>query len=640
MSSIPLSQPEIFEVELSPRYLPSRGDLVAWVASLGVHLVVIAILATIHFEVMQETERAITSEMDEEELEPLQYAFDAELTDQLGNDSNTDILSSSQDTAAKIGERDPLRAIQEQVDTPLAVPIPLVIDDIPKPEQAEFAAPIQTRGATEHPGGVEGAVDRLAWEIHNSLREGKTLVVWLFDVSPSLNKRRQVIADRVENVYNQLTALNVGADKALVSAVVSFSNHLNFVTPEPLSSSEDVVKAVRAIRSEESGDEFVFEAVIRATDKWIKQRTQFHRNVMLVVVTDEAGSDAQNLEKAIALTKRHGIRCYVVGDEAPFGRKSTEMPFTLENGETVIGVMDNGPENYYPDLVSLAYWGANGWDLDQMSSGFGPYALTRLSTETGGLFLVAQESGRHKFDPQIMRNYSPDYRPIAAIDSDLRKNQAKQSLVKVAVESGINQLAIPRLDFPAENDTVLRQAITESQKPQAELDYKLTALQSELEQGEKDRKKVGEARWQAAYDLAMGRVLALRVRSYGYNLMLAEMKVNPKKFEKPGSNRWRLAPSAEINSGQAVKKMAAKANEYLNRVIDGHPGTPWALMADREKGTPFGWEWKEESYVPPSQAQQKANEQKKAPRFVDEVDPKSGKKTRRQLPDQPVRRNI
>ncbi len=639
MSSIPLSQPEIFELEVPPSYLPSRRDLAAWAASLGVHLVVILILATIHFEVLQDNERSITSELSEEELEPLQYTFDADFSEQLGNDSSSDLPTSSQDTAAQVGERDPLRDIQEQVDTPLAVPVPLVIEEIPKPERAEFASAIHTRGATEHPGGVEGAVDRLAWEIANSLREGKTLVVWLFDVSPSLAKRRQVIADRVDNVYKQLTALNVDAEKALVSAVVSFSDHTTFVTPEPLSSSADVVEAVRGIRSEESGEEHVFEAVIRSTEKWIKQRTQFHRQVMLVVVTDEAGSDPQNLEKAISLTKRHGIRCYVVGDESPFGRKSTEMPFTLESGETVIGVMDNGPENYYPDLVSLAYWGGNGWDLNQMSSGFGPYALTRLSTETGGLYLVAEASGRHKFDPQTMRNYVPDYRPISTIDGDLRKNQAKQALVKVAVESGINQVAIPQLEFPAENDTVLRQAITEAQKPQAELDYKLTALQNDLEQGEKDRKKVGEPRWQAAYDLAMGRVLALRVRSYGYNLMLAEMKVNPKKFEKPGSNRWRLVPSADINAGQAVKKMAAKASEYLNRVIDSHPGTPWALMADREKGTPFGWEWKEETYIPPPQSA-RPNDQKRGPRFVDEVDPKSGKKTRRQLPDQPVRRNI
>lgn len=639
MSSIPLSQPEVFEMEVESGFLPSRDDLVAWGASLAVHILVLIALATVHYEVWKDSEGSITSAL-VEEIEPLQYKFDATVTEQLGNDSPINTLTSSQDTASKIGDRDPLKDIQEQVESPLEVPAPTVQDEMPQPEKAEFASIIKIRGATEHPGGVEGAVDRLAWEIANSLREGKTLVVWLFDVSPSLSKRRELIADRVENVYNQLTALNVDAEKALLSSVVSFSAQPKFVTPEPLSHGADVVKAVRGIRSEESGDENVFESVIRSADKLMSYRTNMHRKMMLIIVTDEAGSDPQHLEKAISLTKRHGIRCYVVGDAAPFGRKSTESLFTLENGETVIGVMDNGPETFYPDLVRLAYWGANGWDLDQMSAGYGPYALTRLASETGGLYLVAQESGRHKFDPQIMRNYAPDYRPISFIEADLRKNVAKRALVQVAVESDLNRLPIPQLDFPAENDTVLRQAITEAQKPQAELDYKLTVLQNELEQGEKDRKKIDEARWQAAYDLALGRVLALRVRSYGYNLMLADMKVNPKKFDREGSNRWKLVASDHVNSGQAVKKMAAKANEYLNRVIDDHPGTPWALLADREKSAPLGWEWKEETHVAPAAGAARGDKPKRGPRFVEDVDPKTGKKTRRQIPDEPVRRNI
>ena len=71
------------------------------------------------------------------------------------------------------------------------------------------------------------------------------------------------------------------------------------------------------------------------------------------------------------------------------------------------------------------------------------------------------------------------------------------------------------------------------------------------------------------------------------------MKSTPKTFEKQGSNRWRLVPSKEIAGGPTVRKIAKKAEEYLTRVIDEHPGTPWAMLAERELGTPMGWEWKE-----------------------------------------------
>ncbi len=641
MSSVPVSGQDVFEMEVESSFLPKAGDLMAWGASLGVHIVILAILATIHYEVFRESESVIDSAMTEE-IEPWSPAFDTTITDQIGNNSSVNTLTASQSAASKIGaERDPVEVVQDQVETPLQQPV-VVTDEIPQPAKAEFASPIQTRGATEHPGGVEGAVDRLAWEIANSLREGKTMVVWMLDVSPSLAKRREIIADRIENVYGQLTALNVDADKALLTGVVSFSEKHTFVTPEPISDADAVVKAVRDVRSEDSGKENVFSAVFKTAEHWLSYRQKMHRRMMFIVVTDERGSDDEMwLEKAIGLTKRFGIRCYVVGDAAPFGRATTEAPFTLESGEDVIGVMDNGPETRFPDLVRLPYWGVNGGDLDQMSSGFGPYSLTRLAAETNGLYLVSKESGRHRFDPQVMRNYAPDYRPIPVIVADIQKNLAKRSLVEIATEvMKVDNLPAPQLIFPAENDTVLRQGIIEAQKPLADLDYKLSQITQALERGEKDRPKVGEARWQAAYDLAIGRVLALKVRSFGYNMMLADMKVNPKKFEKQGSNRWRLVASTQLNSGQAVKKMAARASEYLNRVIDQHPGTPWQIMAEREKSAPLGWEWKEETYTAPAAGAGGAGERQKAPRFVEEVDPKTGKKTKRQLPDQPVRKNI
>jgi hypothetical protein len=32
---------------------------------------------------------------------------------------------------------------------------------------------------------------------------------------------------------------------------------------------------------------------------------------------------------------------------------------------------------------------------------------------------------------------------------------------------------------------------------------------------------------------------------------------------------------------------------YLNRVIKDHPGTPWALLAQRELKDPLGWKWED-----------------------------------------------
>ncbi len=610
-------------------------DVSAWGLSLGLHLAVIVLLSMVYFEVDQKVTTLIDSAFDE--ADPNQLKFDSTAVDQVGNSDSVDALSASQQAAEAVGQN-PQDQMEAKVDETLDVQIP-VTSELPEPPRAEMLSSVATRGTSEHTGGVEGSIDRLAFEIANSLREKKTLVVWLFDASPSLSAVREKIANRVENVYGQLTSLNVNTDKALRTAIVSFSDRTNILTKDPLDDVGEIVKTVRNIKSEESGSENVFEAVGMAAKTFLVHRTKQNRAMMLVVVTDEAGTDPQNLEQAIQLTKRYGIKVYCVGDEAPLGRQKVESEFTLENGETVIGVMDKGPESYYQDRLDLPYWGVASRDLEFIPSGFGPYALTRLCAETNGLFLISQAHPDPAIDPIVMRSYPPDYRPIPMIDADIRANAAKRVLIELASKSRDDRIPVPETTFPAENDNVLKQAIADAQKPLAVLDYRLDELLRALQAGEKDRQKITEPRWRAVYDLAMGRVLAMRVRSFGYNMTLAEMRSSPKVFATTGNNQWRLVPSKEITSGAATKKMAKQAEEYLKRVIDEHAGTPWAKLAEREYQTPMGWEWKEGKYNPDA-ARMAAGNKKEGPRFVEEVDPKTGKKVKKMIGGPPPKRDI
>ncbi len=635
-ANLNVDQPEVFEMELENSRFP-RALALAFGVSISLHLVLLLGLALVRFSVKLQGFAEITSVIEEDEL--ANYKFDSTITDQIGSDGPIDSLAASQEASSQLA-RNPQEEIDQSVSDNLVVAAPPT-DELIKPSRAGLLTSVATQGSTEHAGGVEGAVDSLAWEIANSLREKKTLVVWLFDVSPSLAARREMIADRVENIYKQLTSLNASSDKVLKSAVVTFGEKASIVTKEPVDETADLVRAVRNIKSESSGLENTFSAVAMAAKHFQNYRTQMNRDVMFIIVTDEAGSDAPAmLEQAIVSTKRYGIRCYCVGNAAPFGKETTEAPFTLESGETVIGVMHRGPETVYPERVRLAYWGSNGYDLENMSSGFGPYGLTRLCAETNGIYYITdEERGRVKLDPQVMRNYAPDYRPIKMIDADIHQNKAKAALLEVCRLLKLENVPFPRLEFPAENDTVLRVAITEAQRPLADFEYKLDHLLRVLEPGEKDRAKIKDARSRAGYDLAMGRVLALRTRSFGYNMMLAEMKASPKKFEKPGSNQWQLKDSKEISSGATTKKLASRALEYLRRVVDEHPGTPWQYMAEREMSTQLGWEWKEANYNP-NPVGMGGGKDKAGPKFIEVEDPITKKKVKKQIDKDPVRRDI
>ena len=91
----------------------------------------------------------------------------------------------------------------------------------------------------------------------------------------------------------------------------------------------------------------------------------------------------------------------------------------------------------------------------------------------------------------------------------------------------------------------------------------------------------------------MGRLLAVKVRTEAYNAMLAQAK-RGLKFKDPKNNTWQLKPADEISVGSQLKNAGNKAREYLQGVVQDHPGTPWALLAQRELDEPIGWKWEEE----------------------------------------------
>jgi hypothetical protein len=416
----------------------------------------------------------------------------------------------------------------------------------------------------------------------------------LFDQSLSLKERRDAIADRFENVYRQLESLDEGSKGALQTVVATYGEGFKLLTDKPVDDVKTLIPKVRAIPDDPSGKENVFSAVKQLVGKFRGERAK-KRSVMILIVTDEKGDDAEtNLEETITLCRRQGIKVYCVGNAALFGREKGYVTWKYPEGMTEDIEVDAGPETVEPEALVLGFWGGHGPDLSRMSSGYGPYALTRLCKESSGQYLIAQEDTRGlRFDPAVMRNYQPDYRPIEEYRKSLRKNKAKEALVTAAKATKIENVALPKLHFRAYNDTVLREEITEAQKPEAEFDYKIRQIKDILSQGEKDREKLTEPRWRAAFDLAMGRALAMDVRSYGYNLMLAEMKGTPKSFQKKDSNEWRIEPSKTIGGGGDVKKRERLAVMYLKRVIDENPDTPWEKLAARELATPMGWEWKE-----------------------------------------------
>ena len=372
-----------------------------------------------------------------------------------------------------------------------------------------------------------------------------------------------------------------------------------------------IKESIRAIPDDATGLEHVFTGVYQAATKFAKERKR--RNVMLIVVSDEAGDDQNGLDQTIELCRRYEMPVYCVGVPAPFGRQNTYVkwvdPDPAYDQSPQWSEVQQGPETLLPERVQLAF-SAIPKDETPVDSGFGPYALTRLCYETGGIYFTVHPNReidravtrkdvpafsshmKYFFHPDTMQKYRPDYVSAVEYERMVKSNAGRRAVVEAARMSWIANMEAPSLRFLKESEAAFANQLTESQKVAARLEPQIEALYQVLRKGERERDQEVTPRWRAGYDLAMGRVIAVKVRAEAYNAMMAQAKRGI-LFAKAKNNTWELKSDHEITVSTQLSNLADKGRQYLQRVVDEHPGTPWAMVAQRELAKPFGWRWVE-----------------------------------------------
>lgn len=493
------------------------------------------------------------------------------------------------------------------------------IGDVVMPSAPTLGESVQIRGVgSEAVGDVEGAVDRVAEEIVRNVERGRTLVAWAFDASGSLVVERGRLAKQIEAVYRHIKELDKGKaseDGGLMTAVVGFGQDRKVMTA-PTADADAIAAAIKAVPMDSSGIESTFGTVAEIVKKWHKFKDDEGRpyHLMVIVVTDEVGDDENRLEEAIAAAKAGKAPVYVLGSAALFGKVMGRMNYTdPKTGHTYYNLpVRQGPESVLPEAIHLPFW-YDGPQYDSLDAGFGPYALCRLTGETGGIYFVTRMGpGRVSFDPNHMREYRPDWGSKLAYEQGIARSPLRQAVLNAAMISQQTLPGQPSLSFPAADDPDFKEAVKRNQVIVARVEYTVKEALGPISSVSKLRDRETSRRWQAHYDLIRGRLLAMRIRCNEFNSACAQMLRDQPKFKSPGSNTWKLVPSEEINARDPqAKAVAAEARRLLQRVVDDHPGTPWALLAKRELKDPFGFAWVEAN-VPPRPRRDDMAQQKKA----------------------------
>lgn len=486
---------------------------------------------------------------------------------------------------------------------------------------------------------VEGygqAMGIITQEIIRMMRQDKVLVIWLFDESGSLVDDRKEIRENYLRVYDEL-GIVVEQDKRLrkkndqlLTVVASYGQTIHEHTRKPEYKPELVKEAIDRIQEDVTGEENMCRSIAEIIRRHrVNARS---RKIAVIVVSDESGDDGDYVEEAVKAARTAKAPIYFLGRESMFGYTTARQRVVLTDQVTMQDEafwlpIRRGPETAYPECLQ---WDGLHGRWDGQSAGFGPYEQVRMARETGGIFfvlpgeekdLVGRDIDQRKYDFLAVREYRPLLLERPVYVQERSTSQFRETLWRVIArlnptkndllfKTYDRELNIRREHFPLQPVPFRQEAarqVVKAAKAMLLVDEAIGMLDGvrHLRRGEE------YPRWRAGYDLADAQLHMFRLRLFQYLLYMDNHVNNMPAPKNANSNVWsfrrnrqtmvpdeaqyqRLSAAFNIRKTrdeyiQMVAEQEKLTIEMLDKVIQDHPGTPWARRAEREKQDGFGF---------------------------------------------------
>jgi len=202
-----------------------------------------------------------------------------------------------------------------------------------------------------------------------------------------------------------------------------------------------------------------------------------------------------------------------------------------------------------------------------------------------------------KFSEKNLEVYQPDYASVEALKKALAKEPGRFP-ARVAVFAAIDALRasekylLRELFVPSPVGPPEKAKLLDDQKRLGagifELETALEALKKAGEQVAREPSK----RWQAHYLHVRAALQGRIVACYEVMHLFALVRRDALPPLGPGDTGWRLAPGERILIVESkVKDLHKDTLRLWNTILEQHPGTPWAFLAQRERLSRPGLEW-------------------------------------------------
>jgi hypothetical protein len=113
----------------------------------------------------------------------------------------------------------------------------------------------------------------------------------------------------------------------------------------------------------------------------------------------------------------------------------------------------------------------------------------------------------------------------------------------------------------------------------------------DLKDAGKERAQETSRRWQATYDYVLARMEMQIAYLYEYTTMLGAMRIDLPAHDPKIHGGWRLASQPTLQGDSTGKRLATDARKVLQKLASEHPGTPYEVLARRERFTALGLDW-------------------------------------------------